>query len=102
MKSFTIMLAAVAIAATSAGAFAADSKTKPKTPESIECSKQADAKGLHGKERIKFRAQCKKDLKAKSAAGSSATTTPPAADKSSATPAPAKTDDAAAGAKTQN
>jgi hypothetical protein len=36
--------------------------TKPRTPESIECSKQADAKGLHGKEREKFRAQCKKQL----------------------------------------
>jgi len=35
---------------------------KPRTPESIECSKQADAKGLHGQERKKFRAQCKKDL----------------------------------------
>jgi hypothetical protein len=35
---------------------------KPRSPESIECSKQADAKGLHGKERKKFRAQCKKDL----------------------------------------
>jgi hypothetical protein len=27
---------------------------------SIECSKQADAKGLHGKDRAKFRAACKK------------------------------------------
>jgi hypothetical protein len=31
-----------------------------------ECSKQADAKGLHGKEREKFRAQCKKELTKKS------------------------------------
>nr|WP_290992956.1 phosphate starvation-inducible protein PsiF [Hyphomicrobium sp.] len=81
------MLAAVAIAATSTATFAAASKSKPKTPESIECSKQADAKGLHGKERVKFRAQCKKELKGKS----SAATTPAAADKSSTTPAPAKT-----------
>lgn len=92
MKSFTIMLAAVAIAATSTASFAAASKSKPKTPESIECSKQADAKGLHGKDRVKFRAQCKKELKGKSSAASSATTTPPpAADKSSTAPAPAKT-----------
>ncbi|HWV96044.1 MAG TPA: PsiF family protein [Xanthobacteraceae bacterium] len=28
---------------------------------SVECSKQADAKGLHGKERHKFRATCKKN-----------------------------------------
>ncbi|CAN5360939.1 PsiF family protein [soil metagenome] len=27
---------------------------------SLECSKQADAKGLHGKERKKFRSDCKK------------------------------------------
>jgi len=26
---------------------------------SIECSKEADAKGLHGKERKKFRSECK-------------------------------------------
>ena len=35
---------------------------KPRTAESLECSKEADAKGLHGKERKKFRAACKKDL----------------------------------------
>jgi hypothetical protein len=28
---------------------------------SIACSKQADAKGLHGKERKKFRSECKKN-----------------------------------------
>lgn len=28
---------------------------------SLECSKQADAKGLHGKERKKFRSACKRD-----------------------------------------
>jgi hypothetical protein len=39
---------------------------KPRTAASIECSKQADAKGLHGKEREKFRAQCKRELSKKS------------------------------------
>jgi hypothetical protein len=40
---------------------AAPAKTeKPRTAESLECSKQADAKGLHGKERKKFRSECKK------------------------------------------
>ena len=34
----------------------------PQTPEGIECSKQADAKGLHGPERVRFRANCKKRL----------------------------------------
>ena len=33
---------------------------KPRTPGSLECSKEADAKGLHGKERRKFRSECKK------------------------------------------
>ena len=39
----------------------------PKThsPESIECSKEADAKGLHGKERKKFRSDCKKEAAGK-------------------------------------
>jgi hypothetical protein len=27
---------------------------------SLECSKEADAKGLHGKERKKFRSECKR------------------------------------------
>lgn len=39
---------------------------KPRTAESIECSKQADAKGLHGEERRRFRAVCKKQLMKKS------------------------------------
>jgi hypothetical protein len=33
---------------------------KPRTAESLECSKEADAKGLHGKERKKFRSECRK------------------------------------------
>ena len=36
--------------------------TKARTPESIECSKQADAQGLKGKTRKTFRAKCKRDL----------------------------------------
>ena len=35
-------------------------EAKPRTAESLECSKEADAKGLHGKERKKFRSECKK------------------------------------------
>ena len=52
----------------------ADTKTETKAPAakaetkapvvhtaaSLECSKEADAKGLHGKERKKFRSECKK------------------------------------------
>ena len=33
---------------------------KPRTEVSLECSKQADAKRLHGEERRKFRSACKK------------------------------------------
>ena len=33
---------------------------KQHTAASLECSKEADAKGLHGKERKKFRSECKK------------------------------------------
>jgi len=37
---------------------AAKKVQKPRTAASLECSKQADAKSLHGKERKKFRAEC--------------------------------------------
>jgi phosphate-selective porin len=33
---------------------------KPRTAASLECSTEADAKGLKGKERKKFRSECKK------------------------------------------
>ncbi|WP_025033532.1 PsiF family protein [Bradyrhizobium sp. DOA9] len=57
----------------------ADKKaTKERSAESLECSRQADAKGLKGKERKKFRRECKKEAKAGSAAAAPAT---PAADK---------------------
>ena len=36
--------------------------TQTHSPESIECSKQADAQGLKGKPRKVFRAKCKKNL----------------------------------------
>jgi hypothetical protein len=43
----------------------ADSKAeKPRTAASLECSKQADAKNLHGDARRKFRSECKKGVKA--------------------------------------
>jgi hypothetical protein len=38
---------------------------KPRTAASLECSKEADAKGLKGKERRKFRSACKKAAAAK-------------------------------------
>ncbi len=36
---------------------------KARSSESLECSKEADAKGLHGKERKKFRSECLKNAK---------------------------------------
>jgi hypothetical protein len=36
------------------------SKDKPRTAKSLECSKQADEKALHGKPRKKFMSECKK------------------------------------------
>jgi hypothetical protein len=39
--------------------------TKARSAASIECSKEADAKGLHGKERKKFRSECKAAAKEK-------------------------------------
>lgn len=47
----------------------ADKKApKARSAESLECSKQADAKGLKGKERKKFRRECMKEAKAGTAA----------------------------------
>ncbi len=69
MKLTTVAGSSLLLFCTSA-AWAADpssTSTKPKSPESIECSKQADAKGLHGQARKEFRAKCKRELKAKAA-----------------------------------
>jgi hypothetical protein len=57
-------------AAAPAAAPAAKMDKKPvvHTAASLECSKEADAKGLHGKERKKFRSECKKGGAAPAAA----------------------------------
>ena len=57
-----ILFASPALAQTPAPAAKSDmaKPAKVHSPESIECSKEADAKGLHGKERKKFRSECKK------------------------------------------
>jgi hypothetical protein len=39
---------------------AAKKTEKPRTAASLQCSKDADAKGIHGKERKKFMSECKK------------------------------------------
>ena len=39
-------------------------KTMMRSPESIQCSKEADQRNLHGKDRRQFRASCKTALRA--------------------------------------
>lgn len=63
----TVAVAAAAMMAIGSSVALAKDAKKPATPvvhspESIQCSKDADAKGLHGKDRKKFRAECKKNL----------------------------------------
>ena len=60
--------AAKADTKTDAAATADKKAPKEHSAESLECSKQADAKGLHGKERKKFRSECIKSAKAGTAA----------------------------------
>jgi len=62
----SLMLASSAFAhGTTAAAPAAKTEKAEKahSPESLDCSKQADDKGLHGKERKKFRSACMKEAK---------------------------------------
>jgi hypothetical protein len=48
------------------GAVLAQTKDQPaRSAASLECSKQADEKKLHGKERKTFRAKCLKSMKNK-------------------------------------
>jgi hypothetical protein len=49
-----VSIALFGLASTSAVALDA----KPRSAASVECSKQADEKGLHGKARKKFRSAC--------------------------------------------
>jgi phosphate-selective porin len=53
---------------TEAKAPAEKKAAKPRTAASLECSKQADEKGLKGKERKKFRSACKKEAAEKAGA----------------------------------
>jgi hypothetical protein len=65
MRTTTLLASAIALAFTFGVAVAQTTPkapAKPRTADSIECSKQADAKNLHGKERKVFRSKCKKDL----------------------------------------
>ena len=52
--------ASPAPSAAAGSAPAAGAGKHPQSAHSLECSKEADAKGLHGKARKKFREECKK------------------------------------------
>lgn len=68
MSSAFAQTTAPAAAPAATAAPAAKKAEKPRTEASLECSKEADAKGLHGKKlRKPFMTQCKKDAKAKAA-----------------------------------
>jgi hypothetical protein len=57
----SLLLMGSAFAQTTAPAAKSDTKAPMvHSAASLECSKEADAKGLHGKERKKFRSECKK------------------------------------------
>jgi len=64
----TLIIAAVASFVCAGAALAQTTKPaeKPRTAASLECSKQANEKGLHGKARRSFRSKCIKDMKSKS------------------------------------
>ena len=70
MQRLVLLAAAAVFSLSGAIAFAqgtgktAKTPSGPRTAASIECSKQADAKGLHGKQRRTFRSKCKREMEA--------------------------------------
>ena len=66
MRKWMIFVAAAALAFSLSPAMTQPKDKpppKPRSQASLECSKQADARGLKGKERKKFRRKCMRDLK---------------------------------------
>jgi hypothetical protein len=64
----SLFLVGSAFAETPAPAASAPAATakaeKPRSAASLECSKEADTQGIHGKKRHKFMSKCKHDAKA--------------------------------------
>lgn len=66
LKMFLVAVGTVALLSTGAAQAQAPSAkpaaaaAKPRSAKSMECSKEADAKNLHGKPRKKFMSTCKK------------------------------------------
>jgi hypothetical protein len=69
MRIFTVLAGTVLLLAAGGTAFAQQQPrvTKSRSTGSMECSKQADEKGLHGKARRHFRSKCMKDLRKQAA-----------------------------------
>jgi psiF repeat-containing protein len=67
----SLLLAGPVFAQTAASPAPAAKTEKARSPASVECSKQADQKGLHGKDRKKFRSECMREAKAGPAAPAS-------------------------------
>jgi psiF repeat len=66
MRTLTIAAVASLVCAGAALAQTPKPAEKPRSTASLECSKQATEKGLHGKARRSFRSKCIKDMKSKS------------------------------------
>lgn len=62
-----MMLAGAAALLLTSSVVLAQTPMKPRTAASMECSKQADAKGLKGKPRKAFRSKCKREMAKKPA-----------------------------------
>jgi hypothetical protein len=62
MQKWSI-IAAMTVATMMAGSALAASSSPQRSAASLECSKEADAKGLHGKMRKEFRSKCKYGFK---------------------------------------
>lgn len=62
MQKWSI-IAAMTVATLMAGSALAASSSPQRSAASLECSKEADAKGLHGKMRKEFRSKCKYGFK---------------------------------------
>jgi hypothetical protein len=68
MRTFFLAFAVAGLLVAGGSALAQVKNQPARSAASLECSKQADAKGLHGKARKSFRAKCLKSMKQKNSA----------------------------------
>ena len=69
MQKLMILAGTAAFALSLAAPTAQAAVSKPHSAISLECSKEADAKGLHGKKRKAFREHCKRAAEKSATAG---------------------------------